>query len=287
MKPKELLPIRFQIRKKSGALLILITSFSVLQTYPSQAANIIETFGNPGNCGVQTPGMTVTDGGSPMVSGSFSWRGTFNSDFAGQFRTIGCHISLQQIKADVVLTFPSTSRPSQFSFSAGAVDGVQQGLITYTDSTTDTFTITNATPSVGETRTVIGNGKIIQSFTIVYFTTGIGTDYWFLDNLTWTPGTLIPTTVGMTVATIGAFKGIVNNLTITSSGLGKVTVFANEKKVAGCIARSISTSIICQWKPAVKGSVELKTVFTPVDSGAYLPATAVIRATVAKRNTLR
>ena len=284
---KALHPISFQIRKKLVVLLSLIISFSVFHPYPSQAANIIETFGNPGNCGVQTAGMTVTDGGNPMVSGSINWRGTFHDFYASQFSMSGCHIMLQQIKADVVLTFPSASRPSQFSFSAGAVDGVQQGLITYTDSTTDTFTITNAAPSVGETRTVIGNGKLIQSFTIVYFTTGIGTDFWLLDNLSWTPATLIPATLGMTVASVGAFKGIVNNLTITSSGLGKVTVFANEKKIAGCIARSISTSIICQWKPTVKGSVVLKTVFTPVDSGAYLPATAVIRATVAKRNTLR
>jgi hypothetical protein len=272
---------------KRAKLLTLIIILNIFQIYPSQAANLFESFGNPGNCGVQTPGMTVTDGGSPMVSGSFSWRGTFNDNFAGQYRTIGCHISLQQIRADVVLTFPSTSRPSQFSFSAGAVDGVQQGLITYTDSTSDTFTITNAMPSVGETRTVIGNGKLIQSFTIVYFTTGIGTDYWFLDNLNWTPGALIPTTVGMTVATIGAFKGIANNLTITSSGLGKVTVFANGKKIPGCISRQISTSILCQWKPAIQGSVVLRTLFTPLDLGAYLPATTEIRATVVKRNTRR
>jgi hypothetical protein len=265
----------------------LATLISIIPISQANAATYIETFGNTGNCGLQTAGMTATDAGSPISTGMINWHGTLSDNFNGQFGMSGCYISLQNIKADVVVTFPSTSRPSQFSFYGGAVDGVQQGLITYTDATTDTFTITNVTPSVGETKTVIGNGKLIQSFTIVYFTTGIGTDFWFLDNLTWTPGTLIPTTTTVAVTTIDAFKGLVNNLVITASAAGKVTTYANGKKIAGCISRPITSSITCEWKPTVRGSVVIRTDFTPLNPGAYLSSAAIINASVTKRNTRR
>ena len=262
-------------------------ALSIIPISQASAATYIETFGSTGNCGLQTAGMTATDAGSPMASGMINLHGTYSDYYSGQFGMSGCYISLQYIKADVVFTFPSNSRPSQFSFYGGAVDGVQQGLITYTDATTDTFTITNATPSVGETKTVVGNGKLIQSFTVVYFSTGIGTDFWFLDNLTWAPGTLIPTTTTVSVSTIEAYKGLVNSLIITASAAGKITTYANGKKIAGCISRPITTSITCDWKPTVRGSVVIRTDFTPLNPGAYLSSAAVINASVTKRNTRR
>jgi hypothetical protein len=265
----------------------LAICFSLIPASQANAATFVETFGNSGSCGIQTAGMTATDAGTPMVYGSTNLHGNFHDYYNGQFGMSGCYVSLQYIKADVVFTFPSNSRPSQFSFYGGAVDGVQQGLITYTDATTDTFTITNTTPSVGETRTVTGNGKLIQSFTVVYFTTGIGTDFWFLDNLSWAPGTLIPTTTSIAVATIDAYKGVINNLVITASAAGKVTTYANGKKIAGCISRPITTSITCQWKPTVRGSVVIRTDFAPLNPGAYLSSAAVINASVISRSTRR
>ena len=49
---------------------------------------------------------------------------------------------------------------------------------------------------------------------------------------------------------------------------GKVTFFANGKKIPNCINKgSIALSVSCNWRPSSRGSVSLTARLTPTDSG--------------------
>lgn len=55
---------------------------------------------------------------------------------------------------------------------------------------------------------------------------------------------------------------------------GKVTFFANGKKIPGCINRNTSSlSANCLWKPSIRGSVSLTARLVPTNSG-YSPSTS-------------
>jgi hypothetical protein len=72
--------------------------------------------------------------------------------------------------------------------------------------------------------------------------------------------------------------------TLSTAGTdGKVTFFANGKKIAGCIkVQTISLVATCAWKPSSRGAVTLSATSYPTDSG-YLSASTSLPVVVASR----
>jgi hypothetical protein len=264
------------------SLIIAISFLIPIET--ASAAPITETFGNVGSCAIQTSGLTVTYNGLSLTNTTSTGYAGLGSPYAGLYLMTGCHISFAMLNKDTIFTFPSTSRPLSFSFSSGAVDGTQQGTINYLDGSTGSFTITNASPVAGEQRTVTGNGKLIAGFTINWFA---GDDFWFLDNLSWTAGAKTSTTTSISAAANIGSKGLVDTLTVTTSAAGQVTLLANNKRIAGCIAKSISTTVTCLWNPTVQGAVNISAVFTPTDTSVYESSSASKTILISKRSNAR
>jgi hypothetical protein len=83
-----------------------------------------------------------------------------------------------------------------------------------------------------------------------------------------------------------ATKGVVDTITATTSNPGKVTFYANDKRIAKCINIATSAnSANCPWKPTVNGSSRIHSVFKPA-SGAEV-VSSVISVGVGKRSTIR
>ena len=77
------------------------------------------------------------------------------------------------------------------------------------------------------------------------------------------------------------------NLTAAVSAPGKVTFYANGKRVANCIALLSSTSAICAFRPASTGSIRLRAELKPTSS-TNLPSNSVeIQASVVNRKNTR
>lgn len=79
---------------------------------------------------------------------------------------------------------------------------------------------------------------------------------------------------------------ITANLTPTSGG--RVTFFANGKKIGGCIALPASSgSQNCTWRPSTRGVVRLMARFTPSDTSATSSTSAMLETRVLTRATKR
>lgn len=82
-------------------------------------------------------------------------------------------------------------------------------------------------------------------------------------------------------------KGQAIILTATANYVGKVTFYANGKKIAGCISLPITTgSKICSWKPTLHSAVPIYVLFTPNGGGATSTSTK-ISLSAGKRTTTR
>jgi hypothetical protein len=98
------------------------------------------------------------------------------------------------------------------------------------------------------------------------------------------PSAILTTTVSLTGGTGAIFRSA-TTLTATTSTSGKVTFYANNKKIPGCI--NISTTgaspftANCAWRPAVHNAVPLKATFTPYTG--LNSTSSVIRPVVGKR----
>lgn len=69
---------------------------------------------------------------------------------------------------------------------------------------------------------------------------------------------------------------------------GRITFFANGKKIAGCISQvTTGTSATCTWKPALRGSAVLTGEFIPAAGGSFTSATKPISVGVTGRTTSR
>jgi hypothetical protein len=82
-----------------------------------------------------------------------------------------------------------------------------------------------------------------------------------------------------------AFRSQVTlSATISNSGAdGKVTFFANGKKIAGCVkVRTTSLVATCSWKPATRGAVTLSAISYPTDSN-FLSGSTSLPVVVANR----
>ena len=74
-----------------------------------------------------------------------------------------------------------------------------------------------------------------------------------------------PGTIELSVANPNLVsKGIINTITATTSGAGKVTFYANNKKIGKCVAVPVATTTAtCPWKPYTSGAFQVSAIFTP------------------------
>lgn len=276
------MPIRSAIRNRLPLIAIWVLVLSIFPISQSSAAPIVESFGTA-TCGLQTSGLTIQQNGTSLVTTMTYARASLTSSYAGSYGLTSCNIQIYTINSNVVFTFPTDSQPTSFSFWAGAVDGFQPGTVTYSDSTTETFTVKNDSPVAGEQFNFTGNGKIITSFHI----NGISGDLWMLDNLTWSAAVSTSTTTTISPGSLVFSKGASSTLTLSATAAGKISLFANGKRVPGCISRAITSSISCTWRPGVQGAIQLKAVFTPSNPAQFSPSSAVLTALVKKRAATR
>ena len=79
-------------------------------------------------------------------------------------------------------------------------------------------------------------------------------------------GAILNTTVSLSGGTGAIYRSAIS-LTATASTTGKVTFYANNKKIPGCINISTAGSspfiATCSWRPASHNSVPLKAIFKP------------------------
>jgi hypothetical protein len=81
-------------------------------------------------------------------------------------------------------------------------------------------------------------------------------------------------------------KGELVTLTATIDYAGKITFFADGKKIPGCISLQSSVgSRTCNWRPAVQKSVTLTARLVPIGAGASVSTPLYV--SVAKRSSVR
>ena len=77
-------------------------------------------------------------------------------------------------------------------------------------------------------------------------------------------------------------------ITASTTMAAKVTFFANNKKIPGCVAKNTSAnSVTCNWKPSLHGYITISAQITPTDSNYQASRTDSSRVFAAKRVTPR
>lgn len=257
-----------------------------LQPNSAQAANYVESFTN----GALSTGITVKQNGSDIgissPSNSDGIEAQYNNKYLGQYGLSGHYLNLHMVTSDVTITFPASSRPTGFSFIASIVNGIQYGSYTYTDGTTSSFSIPNTVGSYTNyftTLTVNGDGRQISSFKIIG---GVSNDYWALDNLSWSSSALTQSISSVSAQSVATFRAL-TVITATANTPGRITFYADGKKIPGCISRLISSSVTCDWRPNVHKAILISARLVPTDS-SYLSSDAQpIAVKITGRSSLR
>lgn len=251
-------------------LVISLLASYLFQIDSAQAASYVENFTN----GALSTGITVKQNGIDIgissPSNSDGIEAQYNNKYLGVYGLSGYYLNLHMVTADVIITFPVNSRPTGFSFIASIVNGIQYGSFTYTDGTTSSFSIPNTVGSYANyftTVNVTGDGRLISSFKI---NGGVSNDYWALDDLSWSSSTLNQSITTLTSPGTPLFRTS-STITATVNTPGRITFFADGKRIPGCISRSITTSVNCDWKPSVHKVFQITARLTPTDS-SFLPS---------------
>lgn len=74
-------------------------------------------------------------------------------------------------------------------------------------------------------------------------------------------------------------------ITATSSYAGRVTFYANGKRIPSCINIILASSVNCSWTPSARGAAAIKVILSP--SGPYYSSQSSINVSVGKRVGLR
>lgn len=99
----------------------------------------------------------------------------------------------------------------------------------------------------------------------------------------------VPTTVTLSIAgsVTSVSKGAPIDITAAVGSPGKITFTANGKKIPGCISRSVTTSVVCSWKPPVQGSVVISAVLLPTDTAYTRSTSSDFMLTAVRRTNTR
>jgi hypothetical protein len=88
-----------------------------------------------------------------------------------------------------------------------------------------------------------------------------------------------PATINIALSTnlVTAEKGKSSQINATVSTPGKVTFFANGKRISGCINKSASSSVSCVWKPAVQGrTTQLSAMLYPTSNSYQAVSSSIL-----------
>lgn len=268
----------------------LIVSLGILwlllfQIQLARADTFTEVFTN----GVLNTSIVITQNGSNVVKNLAAGDGTeaqYYNIYQGSYGLTGFYLNLHQVTTDVTLTFPSNARPTSFSFIASIVNGAQPASYTYADGTTVNFNVpdtVNTYAGYYTTLTVTGDGRPIASFKILG---GVSRDYWAMDNLTWSAISVVQSTTTISAQANATYN---SNLSIlaTVDAPGKITFYADDKKIPKCISLAITTSVTCSWKPSIHKAFRISAKLAPTSS-SYLASTSnVIIVKAGKRTNAR
>lgn len=95
----------------------------------------------------------------------------------------------------------------------------------------------------------------------------------------------ISTTISLAVAGGVIYKGIALQITATVSQPGKVTFTANNKRIGNCVSvLALSTTAVCNWKPATKGPIVLRASLKPTN-GSYTASSSLNILVAPERRT--
>lgn len=250
---------------------LAVLSLTLFQIQPATAATYTEVFTN----GLLNTSIVVTQNGSNVVknlAGGDGIEAQYYNIYQNGYGLTGHYLSFHQVTTDVTLTFPSNARPTSFSFIASIVNGAQPASYTYGDGTTVNFNVPDTVstyPNYYTTFTVTGDGRPIASFKILG---GISRDYWAMDNLTWDAISLVQSTTLLSAQPTATFNSDFSLLANVDTP-GRITFYADNKKIPKCISVAISTSVTCNWKPRIHKAFQVTAKLTPTSS-TYLASTS-------------
>jgi hypothetical protein len=80
-----------------------------------------------------------------------------------------------------------------------------------------------------------------------------------------------------------------STITATGSVAGKITFYANNKKIPGCIKvpTNVSNVATCNWKPSLRGNQSLTAFLQPSDPSYLTSNSGAVNIFVANRNSKR
>jgi hypothetical protein len=189
--------------------------------------------------------------------------------------------------------------------SSGVVNSVSQAT-----NTTSTLvnTYLSSTPALNSAKTLTHAISNSSSSLLNFVPSSVGSLYTTIDQrglarsgTNWTVGAydynavpiLTSTTNSLSLAAGNIYYKAAKNISSSSNSIvGKVTFYANGKRISKCISMPLnganSYTATCSWIPTTKGSVVLTSIFTPADTATYATSRSTpVYVGVAKRVTTR
>jgi hypothetical protein len=115
-----------------------------------------------------------------------------------------------------------------------------------------------------------GGGGSINNGTNQSATAGFGTGAGYVTIVFMVDPAATSVTLSAAGNVTNVSKSTAITLTATVGAPGKITFFANGKRIPGCISKAVTTSITCNWKPATRGVATVTATLIPTDTSTYL-----------------
>ena len=103
--------------------------------------------------------------------------------------------------------------------------------------------------------------------------TSTASSYLYRSGDSYVPNAATSTTLSIAGNVQSIQKGVAVTITATISVPGRVTFYANGKRIGGCISKLGTTSVTCSYKPSVTGALKFKAALRPT-GGSDLPSTS-------------
>jgi len=104
--------------------------------------------------------------------------------------------------------------------------------------------------------------------------------------ISYTVITLATISLAAVSGTPAAFRTLLTIRASTSSA-GRLTFYANGKRIPGCISRTVISSFDCAFKPSSRGVISIYTTFIPTTSDELANSSNIINLLVGSRPALR
>lgn len=133
---------------------------------------------------------------------------------------------------------------------------------------------------------VSGNSKFVRMKNKAQCSTS---DIWLLVNNNLGAALNVSSTITVSHSTGSANYRSNSVITATGSVPGKITFYANNKRIPGCIkvATNVSNVATCNWKPSLRGTQSLSAYLLPTDSSYLTSNSSKINVFVTTRNSQR